>query len=197
MTQSQWGDETIQRIAKTIRLARGDRSVQWVADRTAELGHPLSRSAISNLEVGRKSGVDITELIVLARALEVAPLMLLYPDLMDGPVEITPGQVVTTLHAHKWFAGEWVPNPEPLPSKPEPGDEDSRLPEHENWRYLNAVQPVDLARGYIDQQHRLRSLLRLAEKSEEDFSDLVADYQDRIAKLKNRMADLDMVISDE
>lgn len=198
MTQSEWGDETVRRIAGAIRAARGKRSVQWVADRTVELGHPISRAAISNLEVGRKIGVDVTELVILARALEVAPMMLIYPDLMDGPVEVVPGQTVTTFAAHKWFAGEWVPNPETTPAKPGPGQEDSRLPEYENWRYLNAVEPVDLARAYFNEEWRLRGLKRLLSKdADPELAELSADYQRRLADLKRRMQEHRMVLDDE
>lgn len=78
MAQSEWAEQTVSRIARTIREARGVRSTQWLADRTKELGHPISRVAISNLEVGRKSGVDVADLVILARALEVPPMMLIY-----------------------------------------------------------------------------------------------------------------------
>ncbi|MGV9714464.1 hypothetical protein [Rhodococcus pyridinivorans] len=198
MTQSQWGDETIRRIAEAIRSARGKRSVQWVADRTAELGHPISRAAISNLEVGRKAGVDITELIVLARALEIAPVMLVYPDLMDGPTEVVPGQVVTAFEAYKWFTGEWVPNTDVTPQRPEPGNEDSKLPQHENWRYLNAVQPVDLARAYSDTGFKLRSLVSLlAKQPDDELAGLITRYEKDLADLRRRMLDLGMVVEDE
>lgn len=198
MTQSEWGDETIRRIAEAVRSARGKRSVQWVADRTAELGHPISRAAISNLEVGRKAGVDITELVVLARALEVAPVMLIYPDLMNGPVEVLPGQITSSFEAYKWFAGEWVPNAGVTPQRPDSGNEDSKLPEHENWRYLKSVQPVDLARAYSDTGFKLRSLVSLlAKQPDDELAGLITRYGKDLADLRQRMLDLGMVVEDE
>jgi len=105
MTQRRWADDTTGRIAGAVRDLRGKRSAQWLADRTAELGHPISRTAISNLEVGRKGSVDVLELIVLARALGVPPLLLLYPAQSAGEVEVLPGHRASSWAAGQWFAG--------------------------------------------------------------------------------------------
>jgi len=105
MTQRSWAEDTTHRIAATVKALRGKRSTQWLADRTAELGHPISRTAISNLEVGRKRGVDVPELIVLARALGVPPLLLLYPAMSAGEVEVLPGHRTSSWAAAQWVAG--------------------------------------------------------------------------------------------
>lgn len=42
---------------------------------------------------------------MLAAALDVAPLELLFPGEADSPVERLPGQTVPTAHAASWFAG--------------------------------------------------------------------------------------------
>jgi len=105
MTQPIWAEDTTHRIAAAVKALRGKRSAQWLADRTAELGHPISRTAISNLEIGRKHAVDVPELIVLARALGVPPLLLLYPDLPAGEVEVLPGHRTSSWSAAQWFAG--------------------------------------------------------------------------------------------
>ena len=105
MTHSDWAEDTTDRIATAVKALRGTRSAQWLADRTAELGHPISRTAISNLEVGRKRSVDVPELVVLARALGVPPLLLLYPKLSAGEVEVLPGHRTSSWSAAQWFAG--------------------------------------------------------------------------------------------
>jgi len=105
MTQRSWAKDTTDRIATAVKALRGKRSAQWLADRTAELGHPISRTAISNLEVGRKRSVDVPELVVLARALGVPPLRLLYPVLSAGEVEVLPGHRTSSWSAAQWFAG--------------------------------------------------------------------------------------------
>jgi len=105
MTQPSWAKDTTARIAATVKAQRGKRSTQWLAERTAEMGHPISRTAISNLEVGRKRAVDVPELVVLARALGVPPVLLLYPAISAGEVEVLPGHRTSSWSAVQWFAG--------------------------------------------------------------------------------------------
>lgn len=98
------------RIAGAVRSARKEsgRSAQDIADATAELGYPISRSRIANLESGRKQGVDIAELMVLAAALGVPPVTLLYPGSPDHEIEMLPGRSRTSVFALAWFAGDTV-----------------------------------------------------------------------------------------
>jgi len=105
MKQKNWAESTAYRIGIAVKALRGKHSAQWLADRTKNLGHPISRTAISNLEVGRKLSLDVPELIVLAMALGVPPLLLLYPELSAGEVEVLPGQRTTAWSAAQWFAG--------------------------------------------------------------------------------------------
>ncbi|MDO3240030.1 hypothetical protein P5W04_07870 [Mycobacteroides abscessus subsp. abscessus] len=103
---TQWSDDMHARIARAIKSARGTRSAQWLADSTATLGHPVSRAQIANYESGRKKSLDIPELVVIAAALGVPPVALLYPDLPDGEVEILPGENLESDSAVRWFSGE-------------------------------------------------------------------------------------------
>lgn len=108
-----WGEEQAHRVASEIRRIRGrDRTAQWVADRTAELGYPLTRAQISDLESGRRRYVTTAELIVLARALDTAPIALLYPapyrdmiQIFPVPESGHPGELEKIL-AVQWFFGE-------------------------------------------------------------------------------------------
>lgn len=93
------------RIARAIKDARGSRSAQVIADETARLGFPLTRDTLANIENGRKKSVEIPELIVLAKALGVPPLSLIYPDLVDTPVEALPGVDTTAGEAALSFCG--------------------------------------------------------------------------------------------
>jgi transcriptional regulator with XRE-family HTH domain len=56
----------------------------------------ISRTQIANYESGRKKNLDIAELLILAAALDVPPLVLLYPDLPAGKVEIIPDRPGTS-----------------------------------------------------------------------------------------------------
>lgn len=97
------------RVAAAIKKARGNRPAQWLADETARLGYPISRSALANYESGRKKGLDVGELIVIAAALKVPPVALLFPGLPDGVVDLVPGVPVSSEDALAWFSGESHP----------------------------------------------------------------------------------------
>ncbi|MEX3771675.1 XRE family transcriptional regulator, partial [Mycolicibacterium fortuitum] len=64
--KQEWVDELHRRVAAAIKAARASRSAQWLSDETERLGFPISRAAIANYESGRKKGLDLTELLVLA-----------------------------------------------------------------------------------------------------------------------------------
>jgi hypothetical protein len=107
-----WGEEQAHRTALEVRRLRGKRTAQWLADRTAVLGYPLSRAVISDLEVGRRRYVTTAELIVLARALDTAPIALLYPAPYREAVQVLPTSGGGNSHnlekivAAQWFTGE-------------------------------------------------------------------------------------------
>jgi len=106
MTQPDWPGSTSRRIASEIKRLRAGNSVQWLSDRTAELGHRVSRSTIADMEVGRRSRIEVVELIILARALGVPPLLLLYPGVPGEAVEAVPGVEGSSWEAAQWFSGE-------------------------------------------------------------------------------------------
>ncbi len=117
-----WVEGLHRRIVAAIKSARANRSAQWLADETERLGYPISRAAIANYESGRKKGLDVAELLVLAAALRIPPLTLLFPQLPDGPVEVLPGYETTSWDAATWFSGEASsPNPDhdPWPTSKE------------------------------------------------------------------------------
>ena len=101
-----WAEDHASRIAETVKRLRGDRSGQWLSDRTATAGHRVSRTTISELETGKRKHVSTAELSVLAWALGVPPIVLLYPDLPDGVVDVLPDRPVASVAAAAWFAGD-------------------------------------------------------------------------------------------
>ncbi len=107
MTNREWARDATHRVGLEIKRLRGEHTVQWLSDRTAELGHRVGRSRISDLERGDRGGVlDIAELVVLARALGVPPLQLLFPIGREAMTEVLPGAVVPTWASAKWFTNE-------------------------------------------------------------------------------------------
>lgn len=93
-------------------------TAQALAGRTAELGHPLDRSVIAKLEKGLRQTLTVADLLVLARALDVPPVTLLFP-LNQAEVELLPGEDRAMWSSLLWFAGE-APYPEPSGTPAEP-----------------------------------------------------------------------------
>lgn len=111
-----WAEQQAHRVALEIRRLRDKRPVQWLAARTEELGSPVTRSVISDLELGRRRYVTTAELIVLARALDTAPIALLYPAPYRDRIQALPTpegselSEVEKILAVQWFSGE----PDPM-----------------------------------------------------------------------------------
>ncbi len=103
--------EVIAKQLKALRTRRG-MSVSKLATECARLGMPkLNQSVITNIEVvGRRQDVGIGELLVLARALEVPPVLLFVP--LDGrtDLQLTPDATMRGWQALFWVSGEDEPN---------------------------------------------------------------------------------------
>jgi transcriptional regulator with XRE-family HTH domain len=87
---------------KTLKLT----AVQ-LAERTKQLGYPITRVAITKIEGNTRAGkLGVAELVTLAEALEASPLELLYPGPPDRRIDYLPGRSASTLDASTWFVGE-------------------------------------------------------------------------------------------
>jgi hypothetical protein len=105
-TGDDWAAELVRRVGLAVKEARGRKSAAWLSDRTAELGYRVSPTVIAKLDSGHRGSVlSVAELLILAAALDVPPLVLLYPDLPDGRVEIIPRHVRTSWEAYRWATG--------------------------------------------------------------------------------------------
>jgi transcriptional regulator with XRE-family HTH domain len=92
-------------LANRINRLRRGRSGQWLSDRTHELGYRVSRAVISDLETGRRRYLTTAELLVIAAALDVAPVALLYPGPYDEEIEALPDVTIPKRWAVQWFSG--------------------------------------------------------------------------------------------
>jgi transcriptional regulator with XRE-family HTH domain len=110
VTLDDWQGRVARMVAREIRRYRDERklSAQQLADRTAELGMEIPRSVLANLESGRRETVTVPEILVLAAALQVAPVELLCPVGFDEQIEILPGRMMDPLSASRWVDGELV-----------------------------------------------------------------------------------------
>lgn len=100
-------------IGKTVRLVRERQklSAQQLSVRCAVAGYPIPRNTIANLENGRKETLPLHELVILARALGVPPVELLYPIGQTEQLEVVPGLTGRPMTAVDWFCGV-VPRPD-------------------------------------------------------------------------------------
>lgn len=101
-----WHRATAKRIGEAVVKYRRDAGLtaQGLAARCRELGVPIHRSTITKIEGGR-SRFDLGELLILAAALDVPPLALIYPGLPDAEVETIPGVVQSSWDAYRWATG--------------------------------------------------------------------------------------------
>lgn len=115
-----WVERQAAGVAAEVRRLRKvqRRSAQWVADRTVELGYPISRATIADLENGRRKWVTIAELITLAAALNTVPLALLLPSTPDEKIEILPDNEMPVGNAIGWFAGTTNATPDGVERDP-------------------------------------------------------------------------------
>ena len=67
---------------------------------------PIPRSVLANLESGRRETVSLAEVLVLAAAMNVAPIELICPTGYDQQTETLPGRMLDPLDAMRWFTGE-------------------------------------------------------------------------------------------
>ncbi|MEV4888980.1 hypothetical protein AB0K48_06295 [Nonomuraea sp. NPDC055795] len=85
-------------------------TVQALADRCRDLHLPLDRSVLAKLEKGLRQSVSVAEVLVLAEALNVAPVCLIFPlERGAEAVEVLPGRHVYPWAAAKWLSGEGLP----------------------------------------------------------------------------------------
>jgi hypothetical protein len=142
-----WSEREAYRLALKIQRLRGRRSGQWLSDRTAELGFRVSRAVISDLETGRRRYLTTAELSVIAAALDVAPVALLYPGPYDEPIEALPGVDIPKLWAVQWFSGLF-------PAITDSSDRDE---------YRQNMQQLRSARTILEWEERLSKLVIPAE----------------------------------
>lgn len=105
MTREEWRAASLLRVGKSVRQARRRAGISQ--DELAErIGS--SRNAIQNIESprGRKSAINVFDLLEIAAALGVPPVQLLYPQLPADEVEYLPGVTMPAIDAAQTFSGE-------------------------------------------------------------------------------------------
>jgi transcriptional regulator with XRE-family HTH domain len=102
-----WARTIARDVGERVRIRRRELnlSAQTVSDRTGILGHEIKRSVIAEMENGNRSTVSIADVLMLAQALNMPPMMLLFPVGTTTLTEIRPGELIEAWQAADWFAG--------------------------------------------------------------------------------------------
>lgn len=191
-----WPERVMESIAQEIRAWRDRREISGkeLAARCAELGFPIARNVIANIESGRRSGISVPELIVIAMALNVPPILLIYPIGRDKLVEIGPEHEIAPWFAVKWFIADNRPPAELLGGRAEMDTADAMREWEEAAAVFTAYRRHDsLVRRYrYVRDDMMAEIRRMAEPSppeREDAAGLTQARVDLLAKDLVRAAD--------
>ena len=110
MSNDGWPAELARSIAGEVRRYRKARGLtaQQLAKRCADLGLPIPHAVLANFETGRRPTLSVAELLVLAAALEVSPLVLAVPVGRRESMQILPAVDVSTWQAAEWWQGSQI-----------------------------------------------------------------------------------------
>ena len=82
-------------------------SAQDLADQCEQLGHPIPRNVIANMESGRRANLPLVDVMVLAAALETYPVCLIFPvGYVEETQELPFQHLIPTWDALRHFTGE-------------------------------------------------------------------------------------------
>jgi transcriptional regulator with XRE-family HTH domain len=177
-----WEKRQTARIGSAVADFRTDLKItaQQLADRCAKLGMPsLSRAVITKLENGRREAVSTAELQVLAMALNVPAVLLLFPLGRVETVEVVPGRKVDPYGAIEWFIG----------NSEDPADPNA-VPQ------LGQDSPLILWNGHLTSDGRLpvlsRELDELKAKARKAVTDEEAEQARKEVAEMERYMDIDV-----
>ncbi|MFB6567871.1 MULTISPECIES: helix-turn-helix domain-containing protein [Streptomyces] len=105
----EWADRIKANVAGEVRRRRKEMgwSAQDLADRCEQLGHPIPRNVIANMESGRRANLPLVDVMVLAAALQTYPPCLIFPvGYVDRTQELPFQDLIPTWEALRRFTGE-------------------------------------------------------------------------------------------
>jgi transcriptional regulator with XRE-family HTH domain len=107
-TQTPWAARITRAISGEIRQRRKARgmSAEDLAAACADVGMPIPRSTLADLENGRRASISVAEWLAIAAALDVPPVVLLCPVGTAETAEVLPGTEAPAFRAAQWVAGE-------------------------------------------------------------------------------------------
>lgn len=185
-----WEHQIAQQVGEAIEHYRRKRDLTaaQLAERVWGPGQPPGRRmVIVNLENGRREAVSVAEVLAIASALRVPPLVLVLPVGREGAVLLGPNLAAPTPKAVEWFVGDLDgPNGTRRPSRDELGQDE-------------LLDAVEYSRRYrqIEELHRGLSAVRerMAEDPESLTGYSLADTERTLAEAKRALRDMRRIMS--
>lgn len=110
-----WESDLAGRIGRAVasRRTRLLLTVASLSERTRKLGYPIAAAAITRIENNDRAGrIEVAELLVLAAALELPPMLLLFPGFPHGSEQALPGLSAASDAGVRWVSGtDGLPGP--------------------------------------------------------------------------------------
>ena len=182
-----WELKVAGRVGQAVKARRDalGMTAKRLAERTTELGYPISRVAISKIESNTRVGkLDVAELLILAAALNMPPALLLFPNYPEGEAKLIPGVDADGHDAVRWLAGETTLPPEVTAER--------RLrirPSNAGIRLVEAVtERADLRRNEFRLMIRERASAEESPEVVEETRRMIASYKTELA---TRNAEID------
>ncbi|WP_041299825.1 MULTISPECIES: helix-turn-helix domain-containing protein [Mycobacterium ulcerans group] len=155
--------------------------------KTAELGFPITRGTIAKIESNLRSGkIDVAEVLVLAAALDVPPLLLLFPQVAsDSGSSVLPNVFTTDGESIRWVSGE-TSNPRVYDMNAGRLDGEPSLP---NDR-VELIANITLLHQALDTRSSLVHHLRTVERDPTEMhtaQQMLDRNADQIATIRNRI----------
>lgn len=182
------------------------KALKWTASelsrRTAELGYRISRGAIAKIESNLRSGkIDVAEVLVLAAALDIPPVLLLFPQLStDGGAVVLPGFLAKEDDAVRWMSGqvsfpqEYDQSSMRLEGQPSPPNHGTNLIAAMSAldKVLDTrISLVDYLRKVQDDAAEAQTAQRMLEKNDEQIEALRKQIRDAREALWGMRPDLE------
>jgi hypothetical protein len=177
-----WATQLVKRVGAAVKEARGGRSAAWLSERTAELGYRISTSVIAKLDSGHRGDVlSVPEWLILAAALDIPPLVLLYPDLPDGQIEMLPDHPSGSWTAYLWTTGE-----APSPRSHELTDGEQLVDAaRERWDWMRKLPGLEIDAAAVSDELYRESLKMQLAAARQRIHRLEAQIRDSGGKIRD------------
>lgn len=179
-----WDQQLVRRVGAAMKRARGAKSARWLSEETAALGHEISPTILAKLDSGHRGSVlNVIELLVLAAALNMPPVLLLFPGYAEGDIEFLPGHTAPCRQVVDWFSGRGR-----LPLRP--GDENEVGPWNLGIELVQAVERYSEA---------VRNMLAAQAMSEDApiRAEILRDMEQQLVELAARINELRRELEEE